>query len=74
MSSVVSLSLEQGQLVYVRQHRWGVTDVAKSTLLAISLRIHRPSQRLVAQSSIEDFQDAEDCTHVHVFRQRQQGK
>jgi hypothetical protein len=74
MSSVVSLPPQQGQLVDMRQHRWVVIEVAKSILPAISARPLPQSQCLVALSSIEDFQDAELCTRVHVFRPRRQGK
>jgi hypothetical protein len=45
---------EQGQLVDVRQRRWVVNDVAKSTLPASPLRPLQKPQHLVTLSSVED--------------------
>jgi hypothetical protein len=54
MSSVVSSPPEQGQLVTVRQRRYVVTDVAKSTLPDQPLRAStNGAQHLVWPSSVE---------------------
>jgi hypothetical protein len=55
MAVVVSSPPEQGQLVTVRQRRYVVTDVAKSTLPERPLRVSgNGGQHLVSLSSVEN--------------------
>ena len=55
MAMAVSSPPEQGQLVTVRQRRYVVTDVAKSTLPDRPLNISgNGGQHLVSVSSVED--------------------
>jgi hypothetical protein len=54
MSSVATSPPEQGQLVGVRQRRYGVTEVVASALPASPLKPARPAQHLVTLSPVED--------------------
>jgi len=55
---------EQGQLVDVRQRRWTVIDLSKSTLPSDPLRPLQPVQNLVTLSSVEDDALGEDLQVV----------
>src|SRR3954471_9180015 len=54
MTTVAPNLPEQGQLVDVRQRRWVVNDVARSTLPVSPLRPLQEPQHLVTLSSVED--------------------
>ena len=54
MTTLAANLPEQGQLVDVRQRRWVVNDVARSTLPASPLRPLQQPQHLVTLSSVED--------------------
>ena len=54
MTVVSSSPPEQGQLVTVRQRRWVVTEVARSSLPQRPLQESREPQHLISLSSVED--------------------
>jgi hypothetical protein len=55
MSSVAPSPPEQGRLVDVRQRRWVVADVARSTLPAPALQPLLPPHQFVMQPPVQDL-------------------
>ena len=71
MAVVTSNPPEQGQLVTVRQRRYVVTDVAKSTLPDRPLKVSgNGGQHLVSLSSVEDDALGEELQVNQVARLR----